>query len=134
MLNYRHFEAPSSTISKEKIVNLGKRTASVFSLKTQIINKIHFILCFSINKVMGKTLITTQQARGTTVGNRRFWVGRIKVAENTIQSKGTLWECRVLSGEHRLYNCRNYLNWGLHPSPLLGGGLSPTPLFLISLS
>ena len=32
---------------------------------------------------MGKTLITTQQAKGTTGGNRGFWVRRINVTENT---------------------------------------------------
>ena len=62
---------------------------------------------------MGKTLITTQQSRGTTGGNQRFWVGRIKVTEITTQPKGILWECRVLGGEHRLYNRKIYLNCGL---------------------
>ena len=111
-------------------VNLGKRSASVFSLETQNIDKSHFILCSSISKIMGKTLITTQQARGTTGGNRGFWVGRIKVSENTRQPRGTLWECMVLGGEYRLYNCKNYLNWGASPpAPLIGGGFAPTPPF-----
>ena len=46
------------------LVILAKFSASFFPLKTQNINKNHFILCSSINKIMGKTLITTQQARG----------------------------------------------------------------------
>ena len=66
------------------LVNLGKRSASVFSLKTQNINKNHFIICSSINKMMGKSLITTQQARGTIGGNWGFWVGRksLKTLDN----------------------------------------------------
>ena len=64
---------------------------------------------------MGKTLITTQQAMGTTGGNRGLWVERIKVTENTKQLRGTLWECGVLGGEHRLFNRKNCLNWGASP-------------------
>ena len=48
---------------------------------------------------MGKTLITIQQAMGTTVGNRGFWVGRIKVTEITRQPRGILWEYGVLGGK-----------------------------------
>ena len=59
-------------------VILAKRSASVFSLKTQNINKNHFILCSSFNKMIRKTLIINQQARGTTSGNRGFWALRIK--------------------------------------------------------
>ena len=81
---------------------------------------------------MGKTLITTQQTKGTTGGSQGFCVGRIKVTENTRQTRGTLWECGVLGGEGRLYNLKNYLNGGF--VPLLGEWLRPhTPLFLISL-
>ena len=66
-------------------VTLANRSSSVYSLETQYINTNHFILCSSINKIMWKTLITTQQVRATTGGNRGFWVGRIKVTENTKQ-------------------------------------------------
>ena len=80
--------------------------------------------------MIGKTLITTQQAR-MGGGNHRwelgFWVGRIKVTEITRQPSGTLWEGGVLGGEHRLYNSKNYLNWGLYsqhpPPPHLAGRL-----------
>ena len=37
--------------------------------------------------MMGKTLITTQQAG--------LWVGRIKVTEISRQLRGNLWECGV---------------------------------------
>ena len=115
---------------KEKMVNLGKRSALVFSLKTQNINENHFILCSSIYKMMRKTLITTQQARGTSGGNRGFWMGRIKVIEITTQLRGTLWKCGVLGGEHRLYDRKNYLNWGFAPQPpFMWGALPSTPPF-----
>ena len=83
-------------------VILAKFSASFFPLKTQNINRNHFILCSSANIMMGKTLITTQQARGPTGRNRGHWVGRIKVTEITRQPRGTLWEGGVLGGEHRL--------------------------------
>ena len=38
----------------------------------------------------------------------------------------TLWECAVLSGEHRLYNREN--------NRLLGGGFATPPFFLCNLS
>ena len=47
---------------------------------------------------------------GGPVGNWGFWVGGIKVTENTKQPRGTLWECGVLGGEHRLNKHENYLN------------------------
>ena len=53
----------SSVVIKIKVI-LAKFSASFFPLKTKNINKNHFILCFSINKMMGKTLPTTQQAWG----------------------------------------------------------------------
>ena len=74
-----------------------------FHLKPKISIKKHFIICSSINKMIGKTLLDTQQARRTIGGNQGFWVGRIKVTDNTKQPRGTLWECGVLGGEHRLY-------------------------------
>ena len=46
------------------------------------------------------------------------------------QPRGTLWECGVLGGEHRLYNHKNNLNWGALPHPpFLGGGFAPYPPF-----
>ena len=46
-------------------VNLYNRSASTFQLKTIEIATKHIFLCSSINKWLRKTLITTQQARGT---------------------------------------------------------------------
>ena len=46
-------------------VNLYNRSASTFQLKTIKIATKHLFLCSSINKWLRKTLITTQQARGT---------------------------------------------------------------------
>ena len=45
----------------------------------------------SSHKRLKKTLITTQQARGTTGETWGLWVGRIKVTEITRQPRGTLW-------------------------------------------
>ena len=70
-----------------------------FRLKPKISIKTT-IMCSSINNIMGKTLITTQQDWGTTVGNRGFWVGE-SVTENTRQPRGAHWEYKVLGGEHR---------------------------------
>ena len=37
------------------------------------------------------------------------------VTEMIKKPGGTLWECGVLGGEHRLYNSENSLNWGASP-------------------
>ena len=44
----------------------------------------------SSHKRLRKTLITTQQAKGTTGENQGLWVGRIKVIEITRQPRRTL--------------------------------------------
>ena len=45
----------------------------------------------SSHKRLRKTLMTTQQARGTTGETRGLWVGRIKVTEITRQPREALW-------------------------------------------
>ena len=76
-------------ILRKNAVVLAKFSALLFffPLKTQNINKTT-ILCSSINKIMGKTLITTQQARGTTGGNWEFWVKSLKSLDNLNGSFG----------------------------------------------
>ena len=51
----------------------------------------------SSHKRLRKTFISTQQARGTTGGNRELWVGRIKVTEITRQPRGGV--ARLLDSE-----------------------------------
>ena len=94
---------------KRRVI-LVKYSASFILLKTQNINKNHFILCSSINKRWGKTLLSTQQSRGTP------------------------WESGVMSGENhqKTAHILNCLNRGaLLPSPplLRWGASPPTPLF-----
>ena len=51
-------------MSIRETVILSNRSASFFAVKTQKITTKHLILCYTINKMMGKTLTTTQQAWG----------------------------------------------------------------------